>query len=246
MNSNAKIYKNRQILSGVFWGGPLVGGYLIAKNFQVFGEPTKAKKTWIIAIITTILIFTIGFFAPFVDKIPNYLFPLVYSGITYYLMRIYQGEKIENHINTNGKIYSWWNVVTVSIIGGVLTLAIGLGIIYLSGGFSDSTTYKYYGNLKHEIGFDENNVSESDIDKIADVFKKQQFFDNELQKFIYVKKFENTYEISIYCNNSIKNNSDGINWFIDSKNNLQKSFPNNKIVYILVIEKLENIVKRLE
>ena len=52
-----KIYKAREIEVGAFIGGPLVAGYFIAENFKVFNQPDKAKRTWVITIIVTILIF---------------------------------------------------------------------------------------------------------------------------------------------------------------------------------------------
>ena len=60
-----KIYKDKEVWVGTFLGGPLVAGYFIAKNFKVFGEADKARKTWVIAIIATMFLFGISFYAPY-------------------------------------------------------------------------------------------------------------------------------------------------------------------------------------
>src|SRR6266487_6381979 len=85
-----KIYKDRAIYVGTFLGGPLVAGYLIAENFKIFSEPDRAKKTWIYAIIATVVIFGGIFLIPDTVKIPNQIIPLIYTGITYYLVQHFQ------------------------------------------------------------------------------------------------------------------------------------------------------------
>ena len=76
-----KIYKDKEIYVGTFLGGPLVAGYLMANNFKVFGESNKGKRTWMYTIITTIVIFGGIFLIPNIDKIPNQIIPLIYTGI---------------------------------------------------------------------------------------------------------------------------------------------------------------------
>lgn len=242
-----KIYKDKEVWVGTYLGGPLVAGYLIAENFKVFGEMNKARRTWIIAIISTVAIFSGAFFAPYIDRIPNFLFPLIYTGIAYVLVQMYQGENINAHIRAGGQIHSWWKTLGVALIGILITLIPVVGVAYLvDAAATVNETTKTYGTIKHEIVFDTSNISEAEVDAIAEGFRKGFFFDNEKQKFVYVRKVENNYEISISVLKSLSNDKEDLEWFVQLRNDMQTSYPNNKIIFNLVVDSLDNIIKRLE
>ncbi len=201
----AKIYKDREIYVGTFLGGPLVAGYLIAENFKNFNEPDKARKTLIYSIIATIIIFGGIFLIPDTVKIPNQIIPLIYTGIAYLLVHRFQGKQITSHIDTGGQIYSWWRTIGVGLIGLAFTLIVVLGITFFSGSPSFvETSAKSYGVMKHEIDFDKNNITEREVDKLADGLTKTNFFDEAVQKFVYAKKIDNNYELTFYATNLLQ------------------------------------------
>jgi len=242
-----KIYKDKEVWVGTFLGGPLVAGYLIDKNFTAFGETNKARKTWLIAIVATIIIIGIAFYAPYVERMPSFFFALIYTGIAYVLMQMYQGEKIKTHLRAGGRIHSWWRTLGVAVIGVVVTLIPIVGIaVMLEIAAEANVTTKTYGTLKHEIVFDKSNISESEIDKLADGFRQTTFFDDEQQKFVYAKKVGSSYEISISFDKYPTKNLEALTPFIELRNEIQKLFPNNKIIFNLVADSLDNVVKRLE
>ena len=186
-----KIYKDRAIYVGTFLGGPLVAGYLIAENFKVFNQVHRVMKTWIYSIITTIVIFGGIFLIPESVKIPNQIIPIIYTVIAYYLVQLYQGPKITAHINAGGRIYSWWRTIGVGLIGLAITIIPIFGIAYFSNTATNAViTTKTYSVMKHEIAFDKNNISESEVDKIADSFTKAAFFDQVAKKCVFAKKVE--------------------------------------------------------
>jgi hypothetical protein len=236
------IYKDKAMWVGTFLGGPLVTGYLVAQNYKVFGEREKIWKTWVVAIAALFLIFAIAFYAPYVDRVPNTVFVLLYTGIAFLVVRIWQGAKIDAHIRAGGKVHSWYRVIAVSIIGALVSVIPLFAFAYLS----DTTTIKPFGKLKHEILFDKSNINENEVDKIGEAFVQTNFFDNEQQKFVDVKKVGSDYEIFLYCNNSIKTDAEAIGYFADLRGEMQKMFPDGKIIFNLVIGTPENIVKRLE
>jgi hypothetical protein len=119
-----KIYKDRAIYVGTFIGGPLVAGYLIAENFKTFNEPGKARMAWIYSIIATIIIFGGVFLIPDIEKVPRQVIPLAYTLIAYYLVKHYQGENINLHINSGGEIYNWWRTLGVALIGLIIMLIV--------------------------------------------------------------------------------------------------------------------------
>jgi hypothetical protein len=127
----SKIYKDRAIWGGTFLGGPLVAGYLIAENFKAFGEPEKAKKTWIYTVIATVIIFGGAFLMPDIEMMPRQIIPIVYTAIAYYLIQYYQGAQINSHIAAGGQVYSGWRVFGVAVIGLVITMAVVFGVAFV-------------------------------------------------------------------------------------------------------------------
>ena len=242
-----KIYKDRAIWVGTFLGGPLAAGYLIAENFKAFNETNKAKKTWIYAIIATVIVFGGVFLIPDNVKIPNQIIPLIYTAIAYYLVQHFQGQSILAHINSGGQLFSWWRTIAVGIIGLAITIIPIFGIALLSDTAANAgTDTKTYGIMKHEIAFDKNNISESEVNKIADGLIKATFFDEAVTKYVYVKKVGNNFEISISCDKSVTNSSDALAPFVQLRSDLQTLFPDNKIVFNIVVDNLDNLVKRIE
>jgi hypothetical protein len=119
-----KIYTVKQIQGATFFGGPLVAGYLIAENFKAFNEYDKAKKTWLIAIAVTVAVFALIFAIPESVKIPNILFPLIYSWATYILVTKYQSQQMKEHIRADGQSYNWGRAVVVALIGLAVTMVL--------------------------------------------------------------------------------------------------------------------------
>jgi len=240
-----KLYKDREIWVGSMLGGPLVAGYMIGENFKAFGERDRIWKTWVISIAVTVLLF-VSVLVPQLDRVPGFFFALVYTVIAYSCVRLYQGERIDAHINTGGAVYGWGRIIGIAVLGGILTGALFLAGGFMAGTFSDTKTTKTYGALKHEILFEKDNITEIEVDKLGEFFIGRNFFDNEKQKFTDAKKIGNNYEIVIYCNNSIKSDAEAVGYFIDLRNDMQNMFPGNKISFNLVIDTPDNVVKRLE
>lgn len=241
-----KIYKDRAVWLGAFLGGPLAAGYIIAENFKAFNQPDKAKKTWIYTIIATIIIFGGIFSMPDSVRIPNQIIPLIYTGIAYYLVQHFQGANITAHINAGGQFHSWWRTLSVGLVGLAIILIAVFSIVFLTDNAAETDTTKTYGAMKHEISFDKNNISETEVNKIADGLTKTTFFDEAVTKYVYAKKVKSDFEIYISCDKSITNNSEALQPFVQLRTELQTLFPDNKIVFNLVVDNLDNIVKRLE
>jgi hypothetical protein len=241
-----KVYKDRAIWTGTFLGGPLVAGYMMAKNFKVFGDKRKYIKTWIFSIIATVIIFGGVFLIPDNVNIPNQIIPLFYTGIAYLLVYRFQKQKINAHISAGGKFYNWWRVIAVGFIGLAITIIPVFAFFFIYDAIPNNETSKTYGILKHEIVFDKDNITESEVDKLADGLIQINFFDQEETKYVYAKKVENNYELSISCNETVKNNFIARGWFVGLRSDMQKLFPSNKIIFLIVVDDLDNIIYRLE
>jgi len=241
-----KIYSEKNIWRATFLGGPLVAGYLIAENFKAFNEPEKVRKTWVIAVIATILIFSGAFLMADAEKSPRYLIPIIYSAIAYLIAQRCQSKSISHHISVGGLMFSVWRALGISLVGAVITV-LPLFIVALS--IQDNSigdTTRTYGAMKHEISFNADNISEAEVDKLADAFTKSIFFDDAVTKYVYAEKKNNTYEVSIPCDQSVTQDIDAYLPFIQLRNDMSKYFPDNKIVLCLVVDDLSNVVKRIE
>jgi hypothetical protein len=242
-----KIYSEKEINLATFMGGPLVAGYLMAENFKVFGDFNKVKKTWIIAVLSTILVFGLIFLIPESIHIPNVLFPLIYVGITSYFIKKYQEQKINEHLKNGGEQYNWWRTIAISIIGCIATVGVILSISFFNEAANGTLTEKTknYGAMNHEIVY-QSNVNENEADKIAASLTKATFFDDAQTKYVYLNKIGKNYEISIACTEEVASDPGAYQPFIDLKNNVQEDFPHNKIIFLLVVDNLENVIKRIE
>ena len=242
-----KIYNKRAIMIGAFIGGPLVAGYLIAENFKVFDEKENEKKAWIYSIIITVLIFGSLFTIPNIDKIPKQIIPLIYTYFAVFIYQKYQETKIKVHLNDGGQTYNLWRTIGIGFIGLIIIILPIFGYAYLSERNSEVfNTTRTYGITKNSIIYDKKDFTEKEIDILAKGLQSVLFFNNDVQRYIYVKKVGNNYELSITVNGGTEKNSTVIEPFMQLRNDIQSLFPKNKIVINLVVESLDNVVKRLE
>lgn len=246
--SSGKIYKDREIWVGTLLGGSLAAGYMVAANYKAFGETDKVRKTWFVTIAATVFLFYISLFAPYLDRIPNQLFSLVCAGIIVVLAQIYQGEKIRSHIRAGGQIQSWWKTLGVALVGLIITLLMFVGMAYVVTAVEElNQTSKTYGERQHEIYYNKSNISESEVDKIADAaIESNLFFNTEGKWYAYARKVNTDYEISVSLNRAALNDADLTKFFKEERDIMQARFPNNKIIINLVEGDFSKVEKRIE
>lgn len=245
-NSAKKIFKDKAIWVGTFIGGPLVAGYFLAENFKVFGEQDKVKKTWIYAILTTLVVFAIAFAIPEDVNIPNQLIPLVYTGIAYFIITHFQGDSIKEHLNAGGPWHNWWRIIGVALIG-LLVTTLPFLIFFLASSASGQfgTDIKTYGIKQHEITFNKQNITENEVDQLADALTKTTFFDQAVTKYVYVEKDNEGYTLYLSVIDGVYNDPRILSPFIKLKEDMQSLFPDRKITVKLVVDYLDNVVKTL-
>jgi hypothetical protein len=128
-----KLYKDRAIYVGTFFGGPLVAGYLAAENFKQLGQQEKVKIAWSIAIVATVVIFGGIFLIPELEKIPRMIIPLIYTALAQFLVQKYQGTAIKEHIENGGQTYSVWRAVWIGLVGFAVLMAIIFAVLVFAG-----------------------------------------------------------------------------------------------------------------
>lgn len=127
-----KLYSDRAIYIGTFLGGPLVGGYMAAENFKQLGQSEKVRTTWMISVAVFIVILAAAFLIPAMKNVPNYLIPIIYAAIARLMIKKYQGEAINLHIETGGTIFSSWRAVWMGLVGTAILLAFAMIFVLLA------------------------------------------------------------------------------------------------------------------
>ena len=129
MEKKIKYYSNSAISLATYIGGPLAAGILIRKNFLNLGRKKEGLIALIVGIVSTILVFWGIFQIPehIIDKIPNPLIPLVYTGIIYLIVEKTHGNILRKHKAEKNEFYSNWRatgvglICTVIMLGGLFT-----------------------------------------------------------------------------------------------------------------------------
>jgi len=245
-----KIYNEIAIALATIFGGPLVAGYLIAENFKAFNQTDKAKKTWFYAITATASIFAGLILTPYniALKIPNWIIPLINVIIVSFLVQHFQRQNISAHIASGGQLFGWWRSTAVTLIGGTITIIfLSICLLLFSGSIINTlTSTKTYGSMKHEIIFVKENITEREVDKIANGLTTAAFFDNAVPKAVFVKRENNTYDLSVPVLAGTENNHQVLQQYVGLRDDLQKLFPNNRIVLNLTVDDTNNVIRRLE
>jgi len=133
MEENLKLYSKKAITIATFFGGPLVAGILIRRNFLNLGEERKAINSLLIGILSTVLLIFGILMIPenIIDYIPNVLFPAIYTGIVNLIVKKNLGDSLISHAEKNGELYSGWKAAGVSILSAIIIVFIAFAFILL-------------------------------------------------------------------------------------------------------------------
>lgn len=128
LNQPAKLYSKYQIYIATFIGGPLVGGYLMAHNFEVLGENEHAKKAKTYTIIVTLLLIALP---SVLERLLNFTFPttslsIVPTVLAIYFFRLYQDKKVDAAFARSVAKASFWAVAGRTVLSIIVTLVLAL------------------------------------------------------------------------------------------------------------------------
>ncbi len=145
MNTQAKLFSQKAISVATVLGGPLAASVLIYHNFRVFEKRKQAINSIFIGILATILILVTVVTIPeeIMDKIPNIIFPFIYSLIVYFIVEKLQGEQLVLHKQNGGQFYSAWRGAGIGVLSIVVLLAGVYGILSLKMPSYDFDTQTY-------------------------------------------------------------------------------------------------------
>lgn len=128
-----KLFSSNSIKIATFLGGPLAFGYMMWKNCLSLGQNERGKIILITSIIFTIVLFSSLFLLPetFVNRVPQYLIPLLYTWGAYIIVEKNQGNILKKHKENGNKFHSGWNVAGTTIISLVSTLVMILALVFI-------------------------------------------------------------------------------------------------------------------
>lgn len=138
-----KLYSQKSIGLATFLGSPLAAGFLVRKNFLLLGDEKKAKHALALGIISTVIIFA-GIFslpAAVIDRIPNYVIPLIYMGIVHLLVEKVQGASLREHETAGGEFYSPWRAAGIGIVSLIIIIPGMIGYVYFGPQDFDTNSY---------------------------------------------------------------------------------------------------------
>jgi uncharacterized membrane protein len=119
-----KVYKDNAIFLGAFLGGPLAAGYLMSENYKTFQDFPKARKTLIISMVATLVLFALAYWISELVHIPSITVTIVYCLGIFQLAKYYQGAQIKSVIDSGGEYHKWGRVIAISLIALAATLVV--------------------------------------------------------------------------------------------------------------------------
>ncbi len=134
INENeVKLYSTQVIVGATYLGGPFAAGYMISENYKALGKIKEGKISLVLGIIATILVMIVVFSIPekIINKIPNLLFPLIYSAIVWGIIELKLGKEIKNHQQENNPFYSNWRGFGVGLVSAIITIVGVFGSLYI-------------------------------------------------------------------------------------------------------------------
>jgi len=150
---NKKFFSSKQISFGTYLGGPLAGAYMIGQNFKSLGKIKKSKYSIYLGILISIIVFILLFLIPenILDKIPNVLFPAIYTVACYFIARHFFGNLIEKNNSNEEKFHSWWRAIIISLISFLILMSVVFAVV-----FSETSSANYEEYDKAMVEFQKN------------------------------------------------------------------------------------------
>lgn len=126
-----KFYTQLAVSLGTFFGGPLIGLYQMSRNYKYLGDEKKSKIYLISAIAVTLFLILIILNIS-LEMVPNYLFPVIFTGIISTMYKKQQKERIQEELKKETtKIQSGWLVFGQIILSAIIHLVIGFILMFL-------------------------------------------------------------------------------------------------------------------
>lgn len=108
-------------------------------------------------------------------------------------------------------------------------------------------TSKEYGlTVKHKIEYNSSNLTEAEVDHIADGFIEHAFFDLDTAKYVYAEKKENTYILYIPILQAYVNDQETSRELKILRDKMDIYIKDQSVTIKLAVDALDNVVETIE
>lgn len=111
--TTARLYQPGQVLLAAVLGSPIAAGWLLAQNFRRLGEPSRARRAFVVSVLVTLLMIAFG--AAGAQEGGVRFFGMLLSLSCYQYAKTAQGRRVVMHQAAGGRPESWWRALGVGV-----------------------------------------------------------------------------------------------------------------------------------
>lgn len=238
-----KLYSETAIRIGVFFGGPLAGCYLMAKNYNILEKAESAKKAIIGGLIGTLFLLFLFYIIPnqVFEKTSSPFIPLIYIAITSFYVSKYQGNFLKEHKENGGEFHSRWRAVGIGLLFSLI-LVVGILLVFtIKPPFPGPKSV--YGVKNHEIYYSEG-IDKGTIDNTAKYFTQIGMFQNMQKIIVQIIKNKKFYIVRLPIQKQYWDDSSTIGELQLIRVDLQKNIFNDSTKLIVFQDELSGISEK--
>ncbi len=130
-NSQGQLYSVWAVVLATFLGSPLAGGVVMSINCRRLSQPNAARDILLWTAILTVGSLLLGGLIPQEMRLVEAMLVGLQVFIMYFLAARLQGRAIALHLEQGGEIASYWSVVVIGIVCGIILLwtLVALGLM---------------------------------------------------------------------------------------------------------------------
>ena len=130
-NSRGQLYSVWAVVLATFLGSPLAGGVVMSINCRRLSQPNVARDILLWTALLTVGSLLLGGLIPEEMRLVEAMLVGLQVFIMYFLAARLQGRAIALHLEQGGEIASYWSVVVIGIVCGIILLwtLVALGLM---------------------------------------------------------------------------------------------------------------------
>ena len=141
-NSQGQLYSVWAVVLATFLGSPLAGGVVMSINCRRLTQPNAARDILLWTAILTVGSLLLGALIPQEMRLVEAMLVGLQVFVMYFLAARLQGRAIALHLEQGGEIASYWSVVVIGIVCGIILLwtLVALGLMPAPGTLLESNS----------------------------------------------------------------------------------------------------------
>ncbi len=130
-NSRGQLYSVWAVVLATFLGSPLAGGVVMSINCRRLSQPNVARDILLWTALLTVGSLLLGGLIPEEMRLVEAMLVGLQVFVMYFLAARLQGRAITLHLEQGGEMASYWSVVVIGIVCGIILLwtLVALGLM---------------------------------------------------------------------------------------------------------------------